>query len=212
MFCINCGAQLSAVANYCPNCGTPRPRGVNFCSNCGAPLHSGANFCFKCGCDLRNLSQRYGYSSIRPTRVGEYIIISRYGLDCIKYHDVYLTTIWEECYLRKWLNNDFMAMTFSKEDTKRIQVSELANDNNQKFGTYGGEVTKDRVFCLSIAEAVQYFKNNDERLCKPTAFAESHGALNYNGYCFWWLRSPGHDLDSAAFGCDQYAGKYGRPR
>ena len=176
---------------------------------------------------LRNLSQSHGDSAILAPRVGEYItfgsypqnngdgkepiewlvlevkgsealVISRYGLDCIKYHDVYLTTIWEECYLRKWLNNDFMAMTFSKEDTKRIQVSELANDNNQKFGTYGGEVTKDRVFCLSIAEAVQYFKNNDERLCKPTAFAESHGALNYNGYCFWWLRSPGHDLDSAA--------------
>ena len=89
---------------------------------------------------------------------------------------------WENCDLRRWLNNDFMRVAFSREEFERIKVSKLRNDNNPEYGTPGGNRTEDRVFCLSIAEAEQYFRNDEERKCE---------AYTGEGRCSWWLRSPG---------------------
>lgn len=120
----------------------------------------------------------------------EALLISRYGLDCKQYH--YANSItWEDCYLRKWLNNDFIKSAFSEEEAKRIKVSELKNDDNREYRTRGGNDTQDRIFCLSIDETEQYFSNNNDRKCQPTAYARNKGAYVNNGSCFWWLRSPG---------------------
>lgn len=121
----------------------------------------------------------------------EALLISRYGLDRIKYHHAYTNITWEDCDLRKWLNNDFIKSAFSEEETKRITVSELKNDDNRQYRTKGGNNTKDRAFCLSIDEAEQYFSSDNDRQCQPTAYARNQGASGYNGCCYWLLRSPG---------------------
>ena len=102
--------------------------------------------------------------------------------------------------LRKWLNHDFLKAAFSEEESARIKVSELRNDDNPKYGTGGGNSTKDRVFCLSIAEAEQYFRNDEERQCQSTEYARDRGADvdDNNGCCYWWLRSPGRISGSTA--------------
>ena len=122
----------------------------------------------------------------------EALLISRYGLDCKQYlyKWVNTTTTWENCDLRKWLNSDFLKSAFSNEESERILVSELKNDDNPEFGTFGGNDTKDRIFCLSIAEAEQYFSSDEDRQCRPTAYARNHRAYVKNDCCFWWLRSP----------------------
>ena len=123
----------------------------------------------------------------------EAFLLSRYGLDCKKYHHEFVSMMWEYCDLREWLNHVFLKEAFSDEEIKRIKVSELRNDLNPTYHTLGGNNTKDRVFCLSIAEADQYFEDDDERWCQPTEYARNHGVWvsDSNGCCYWWLRSPG---------------------
>ncbi|MEE3423627.1 MAG: DUF6273 domain-containing protein [Succinimonas sp.] len=122
----------------------------------------------------------------------EAVLISRDGLDCRQYHSGGSIT-WEQCDLRKWLNHDFLNGAFTEEEQQRIKLAEVVNDNNRQYGTRGGNQTQDRVFCLSLAEAGRYFKNNSERKCKPTGHTCNQGAWvdNSNGCCYWWLRSPG---------------------
>ena len=128
----------------------------------------------------------------------EVLLISRYGLDCKQYHHEFENITWEDCDLRKWLNSDFLKSAFSNEESERILVSELRNDNNPEYGTPGGNDTKDRIFCLSIAEAEQYFSSDKDRQCRPTAYVRAQGARGYNDCCYWWLRSPGISLNDAA--------------
>lgn len=128
------------------------------------------------------------------------LLISCYGLDYKQYHHENAGITWEECNIRKWLNNDFFKMAFLDEEQQRIIVSVLSNDDNPKYRTMGGIRTEDRVFCLSIQEVEQYFTRNRERKCKPTSFAHNNGvyANDRNGCCYWWLRSPGRNQNSGA--------------
>ena len=128
----------------------------------------------------------------------EAVLISRDGLDCRQYHSGGSIT-WEQCDLRRWLNNDFLKAAFSPEEQRRIKLAEVVNDGNPDYGTRSGNNTRDHVFCLSLAEAKRYFKNDSERRCRPTAHARNQGAWvdNSNGCC-WWLRSPGgHQYDAS---------------
>ena len=130
----------------------------------------------------------------------EALLISRYGLDCRKYHGSNSSITWEQCDLRKWLNNDFLKAAFSAVEQKRILVSHLENENNTKYGTSGGNPTDDRIFCLSLTEAERYFKNDGDRQCRPTALAKAHGACcTDGGYCWWRLRSPGDHQHNASY-------------
>uniref|UniRef100_UPI00386CB044 DUF6273 domain-containing protein n=1 Tax=Succinimonas sp. TaxID=1936151 RepID=UPI00386CB044 len=122
----------------------------------------------------------------------EALLVSRYGLDCKQYHheNVSMTwesnveidyenvsMTWEQCDLRKWLNSEFLKAAFSEEEQQRIKLSEVVNDDNRQYGTRGGNNTQDRVFCLSLAEAERYFKNNSERKCQPTAWPKHMGLM-----------------------------------
>ena len=97
----------------------------------------------------------------------------------------------------------------------------LKNANNQEYGTYGGNATYDKIFCLSIDEAEKYFpadvergglRVNDYRCRKATAYAVNRGAYAYeydsddswaisayDGNCWYWLRSPGCFANYAAY-------------
>ena len=120
----------------------------------------------------------------------EALLISRYCLGYSKYHHEWADIMtWENCDLRRWLNNDFLRVAFSREEFERLKVSKLRNDNNPRYGTPGGNRTEDRVFCLSFGEAEQYFQNDEERKCE---------AYTGEGLCSWWLRSPGIDQANAS--------------
>ena len=120
----------------------------------------------------------------------EALLVSRYGLDCKRYHHEFTEITWENCDLRKWLNADFLEMAFPEEEQHRIRLSDVVNDDNRKYGTSGGNNTRDRIFCLSLAEAERYFKSNDERKCQPAALTKIHiPKVTENNYCSWWLRS-----------------------
>ena len=90
---------------------------------------------------------------------GKMLLISRYILDCQPYHTVNEEITWESCSLRNWLNNGFINDAFSSDEQKLIQTTTLSNPDNPVYGIDGGNDTDDRIFCLSVDEAIQYFDN-----------------------------------------------------
>jgi len=129
----------------------------------------------------------------------EALLVSCYGIDSRQYNSRFMDVTWENCDLRKWLNHDFLKAAFTEEEQQRIKFADVPNDDNPRFGACGGNDTRDRVFCLSLAEAERYFKDDSERECWPTALALYRGLESWHGSCFWWLRSPGSSLTYASY-------------
>lgn len=150
-------------------------------------------------------------------------LISRYALDCRKYHDTLTYVTWAKCDLRKWLNREFFSAAFTEEEQKAIVTTHLKNRNNATYGTYGGADTDDRVFIPSLEEIKRWydlpdvsehdmlyngiFGVSEELIAVPTAYARAQGAATAYGYTetgknpcrSWWLRSPGYRTNQAAF-------------
>ncbi len=83
---------------------------------------------------------------------------------------------WEECSLRKWLNEDFYGDFFYEREKRQICEMKVKNFSNPKYGTWGGNDTMDKIFLLSIDEVEKYLGSNKVRAIDS----------------WWWLRSPGY--------------------
>ena len=133
---------------------------------------------------------------------GKTLLLSKYALDCKPYHENSCYITWENCTLRKWLNSEFINNAFSEEEQQIIALTQNKTDFNIK--------TEDKVFLLSVEEANTYL-TQEERKCRPTPYAKLHNAW-YGDYdfCYWWLRSPGSNRDSAAYvSCGGVVRNYG---
>ena len=93
---------------------------------------------------------------------------------------------WEGCTLRQYLNGEFLRR-FSRQEQAAILETELDNDDNPHFGIDGGNATKDKVFLLSLAQVMQYFRTDEDCI-----------ALFNDKEAYWWLRSPGFLTYNAA--------------
>ncbi len=71
---------------------------------------------------------------------------------------------------------------FSFEERTRIVNTRVENPANPRYHTNGGGRTVDKLFLLSLEEADTLFAGDEER----------------NAGRWWWLRSPGCNLLSAA--------------
>ncbi|MBR2789058.1 MAG: twin-arginine translocation signal domain-containing protein [Eggerthellaceae bacterium] len=101
---------------------------------------------------------------------GNALVISECGIDCQKFnYSVFNGNDWETSNLKAWLNGEFFFGAFTPDEQARTQ-----------------ETT-----CLSVDEAERYFKDDNDRVCKPTAHVVQQGAYAGVGGCCWWLRSPG---------------------
>lgn len=113
---------------------------------------------------------------------------------------------WEKCDLREWLNREFLKNGFTPSEQENIALSKLVNDSNVRFCTVGGNITEDRVFCLSFAEAELLFKDDTARKCVPMPYAAGKGVfqsnnkylMDYRG-CWWLLRSSGKCRSPASY-------------
>ena len=138
------------------------------------------------------------------------LVISDKALDRQLYDNADVT--WENCSLRKWLNDSFLNAAFSEEERALIQSTTLSADKNPEYSSDPGTATMDKVFLLSINEAEKYFNSDEARKCAPTAYAKAQGALTSSDVyetpsgaatCWWWLRSPGYSQKGAAIvNCD----------
>lgn len=93
---------------------------------------------------------------------------------------------WEECTLRKWLNNDFYNDTFTDGERKLIETTLLSNSGDTEDGIKEANGTKDKVFLLSAEEAEKYFTSDEDRKTGN----------------WWWLRSFGSTQVGDSIGAD----------
>ena len=97
-------------------------------------------------------------------REGEKVfLLSTFGLDAKRYNERLKIVTWDNCTLRKWLNEEFFYFAFSDEEQHRIITT--------KVTTPGWDDTVDKVFLLSVSEAMKYLKTDYERKVVPTSYA-----------------------------------------
>lgn len=120
------------------------------------------------------------------------LVLSKYALDRQQFHDEFVNVTWETCSLRTWLNETFFGAAFLADEQSRILPAEVPADPNPTYDTPPGNSTTDRLFALSIAEVERYLPTDSERQCRGTDYCYAQGALEAeNGFCWWWLRTPG---------------------
>lgn len=128
---------------------------------------------------------------------GRALLISKYGLDAKAFQDQEDTlnrpkgVTWENCSLRKWMNNDFFNSAFSDEEKAMIPEVTLVNGGNEYYGVPAQNDTQDKVFCLSVDEAMQYFGEStyttedgayghyQSAICVPTQYAINNNVEKY---------------------------------
>ncbi len=113
---------------------------------------------------------------------GKALIISKYCLDAKPYNTEHTSLTWENCTLRKWLNEEFYDIAFTAED--KLRISEESVDD-----------TKDKVFLLNIEEVNKYFSNDGDRIATSTVYAvnQCSQVSSDNGGSWWWLRTSSSD-------------------
>lgn len=138
------------------------------------------------------------------------LIITENIIEQRSYNNFKGDVTWEKCSLRTYLNNDLYNQ-FSASDQSRIIQVLNKNDNNQWYGSHGGEDTLDCIFLLSIEDVVcKFFGDSSKILYNPTASQRYWFSSNdennfkrksiFNGYeWWWWLRSSGRDNRRAVY-------------
>lgn len=139
------------------------------------------------------------------------LLLSRYGIDQKRYHDMRESTSWEKSDLRKWLNTCFIEQAFDVDEKHRILPSRTDSTTNLFYGTENIESCIDRVFILSVEEIKEYLPNKEMALCQSTPYSKEKGVFtNYGG--LWWTRTPGEMPSLQSFvnvvGEVSYAGCY----
>lgn len=126
------------------------------------------------------------------------------------YHNRAGDVTWADCFLREYLNGAFYHKFTEAEQSRIIPVWNKNNDN-QWYGSRGGEDTRDSIFLLGMEEAVcKYFgdsrRNLENRSAKQRYWFQRKDINNkrrratFDG-CgwWWWLRSPGRDNKRAVY-------------
>lgn len=115
------------------------------------------------------------------------LLTTPYSIVKKPYNDTLVNTTWENCSLRKWLNNDFYNDAFSENEKYQIVLSEVSGENNLYTGADGGRKTSDKVFILSSSEIEKYIPNRDDR------------NLFQNDDFIWWTRTVGENQQKAGY-------------
>ncbi len=113
------------------------------------------------------------------------LLISEKILDCQPYSFDEKKVNWQQCSLRRWLNSTFFLTAFSKSEQTLILKQKIKAD----LDDFGNVNDSDKVFILNKNQAQTYFRYDNDRLVKPTAYAISLGALGdcFKNYADWWL-------------------------
>ena len=131
------------------------------------------------------------------------LIISHYILDIGKFDSD--NNNYKNSEIRQWLNDTFYNIAFKKPQQDCILVTDVKNDVENDVYEIVSENTLDKVFLLSLEEAIRFYKTEYgvyfSRRAQGTDYAKAKGLYISNcqyseGNSDWWLRSPSFN-DSA---------------
>ena len=112
----------------------------------------------------------------------ELFILSKYILDCKRYHGEYKDITWRDCDVRKWLNDAFYNIAFNAAEKGFIKTTHCT-DNGE-----GSPDTEDNVFLLSVNEIKTFTTVSDEagirRCTVGTDFAKTKKADGCHLYVY----------------------------
>lgn len=122
------------------------------------------------------------------------LLLSKYTLGWKRFDEIPANvsskkTTWENCTLRTWLNDSYYNNSFNDSEKEIIQTSVILTPDNTYFPADGGKDTKDKVFLLSIDEALTYLSTKKDRIAESTE--------GYNKT--WWLRTPSTNNEYIAY-------------
>ena len=163
---------------------------------------------------------------------GNALLLSDKLLDITEYNPGELEVTWETCTYRSFLNSydksanayeidfsadGFLNNAFSADEIAAITTTKVANEDNPVYGTEGGNDTEDKIFSLSVMEAMNpeygFTKNEfigpDEnpekfytdadpgRVAMTTGYADAKGEsfkgeATDKGAGLYWLRTSGY--------------------
>ena len=123
------------------------------------------------------------------------LLITDQVIDCRSMHDKKEPVTWEASTLRKWLNAEFLQDSFTEEEQKKIIFSRVPAHQRDQDSMDSGRVTRDQVFLLSVPEAEEYFRSDEDRQCAPSARAIKNGIRfrEESNVCSWLLRTSDKD-------------------
>ena len=106
-------------------------------------------------------------------------------------------TSWAESSLRSWLNGTFFTTAFDVTEADFVCKNYITTPANPDFPSPVGEATVDKVYLLSMNEALTYFRKVGDRklTCTPASYPDTFTDDSDN--CCWWLRTSGARLESA---------------
>lgn len=131
--------------------------------------------------------------TILEIRDDKALLLSMKVLDAVPYNKRNESVTWENCSLRKWLNNDFLTTAFTRSQIDQILPVTIENYNNDKYRIAGGRRTSDQVFVLSYEDALTYFRKDTDRQALASEYAQAQGVFfgKKTKHSWWWLRTPG---------------------
>lgn len=118
------------------------------------------------------------------------------------YHRDDVEITWEKSDIRKWLAGDFMTAAFTGREQEKILTSQISTPDNKWSGESGGNDTTDKIYLLSIEEAMDPSygfgsdeKEGDTRRISVTDYAKAEEQLDWVGSDsgVYWLRSAGSE-------------------
>lgn len=134
---------------------------------------------------------------------GKALVISQEGVDVKPFNTERGEYVWKDSSLRSWLNGEFISAAFTSEQQANILTTKVKNEKNPYWATGGSKATEDKLFCLSITEAEEYFGREGDAMCWPSDYALSQGAYtDANGAACWWLRDSGYDVNQGESAAD----------
>ena len=116
-------------------------------------------------------------------------IISSKAITCMPYNEELEYTTWESCSLRRWLNEEFLNLSFSEKELKNIVTTTVNPEKNPLYNTNQGEKTYDKIFLLSISDFNNYYDACNPWVCYTT--------FDEKKQC--WSRTLGNDNKHAVF-------------
>ena len=122
--------------------------------------------------------------------------------DCLlkaPYNNKFEKVTWKSCSTRQELDSKYLERLFDDAERNRVLPCTVKNPDNPRYGTPGGADTDDKLFLLSIDEAIEHFPYDKARIAR----------LDTKSVC-WWLRSPGiHSYYAAIVDYDGFVGVSG---